>query len=428
MTRLFRRIWLGLAALAAAAAVFWAVQMPPAAMRGTWATRGYGLAFDIGRWGIDIYRTSAVDCAPWMSVPANRWLLAAAAGYHFAAEDGALSVAVDEIVDPIRADRAPLPATCTQPAPASPAGDFAIFWHVFDRHYPFFDLYGVDWANRRALGDGVTDAQSLAQAMRAAIDGLADDHVALDLGGAVEWGARDPDWADDIPRFIAVTNGALRSPGYIEPAALTHGWLGEIAYLGLDHVDPGRGFGIDNQTMARNTLGPLADTYAEATGVILDLRWNTGGSDRAAMGYAGLFAATPWTFGSKATQTAHGSFTPETALTVTPEGRAAFPQPVVVLTSGYTVSAGEVLTMALAELPQVTVLGEPTSGALSDMMIRPLPGGFAFSLSHQVYRDAAGTVPEGTGLQPDIAHPVDPAAFAQGTDSALVAALELLGG
>ncbi len=75
--------------------------------------------------------------------------------------------------------------------------------------------------------------------------------------------------------------------------------------------------------------------------------------------------------------------------------------PVYVMTSNITVSAGEILTTSPRALPNVTHVGEPTRGALSDVLDRTLPNGWELSLSNEVYLDSNGAAWEGRGIQPE---------------------------
>jgi C-terminal processing protease CtpA/Prc len=109
-----------------------------------------------------------------------------------------------------------------------------------------------------------------------------------------------------------------------------------------------------------------------------------------------------------------------------PGSATALEIPAVVLTSSYTVSAAEIGLLALKELPNVTIIGENTAGALSDMMERQLPNGWEFSLPHQVYEAVDGTHFEGPGIPPDIAIPMNIEAFDQGRDRILEAATTYL--
>lgn len=66
--------------------------------------------------------------------------------------------------------------------------------------------------------------------------------------------------------------------------------------------------------------------------------------------------------------------------------------------------------MMLRVLPQVTVIGQNTQGAHSDVLTRTLPNGWTLGLSNEVLRLADGRVYEGVGIPPDRATPSNPPA------------------
>jgi hypothetical protein len=340
-------------------------------------------------------------------IPAHTWLLARAAGYRFEpAPDGSLLIRVDEISNPIRA----VPdAPCAAPEDVPAA---AIVWQAIADHYPDPP---ADWAARRDWP------------LPQMLDGLGYPTLTLVTGAAAYQPAPGPDWRDEIPRFVAVANRRLAAPGSIAELGLTHGLIGsDIAYIRLDAVQAGRSWGTGPDLRARAGAEALAQSYADAAGVILDLRWAAGGNDRSALGYAAVFGGGDRLIGIRQVTTGPGRLGPADPLQVRPGPGPRFTQPVIVLISQHTAGAAEILARALAPLPNVTVIGEPTAGAPSDLMLRALPGGGLLALPHQVHTGADGNPWDGTGLQPDVLIPVDPAAFTASTDPMLDAARDAL--
>lgn len=417
--RLLRLLALGAGLALAALVGVSVIQQPSAATRGTWATEGYGLALDIGRFTTRVYEVSGVHCTLSMTIPSNRWILNRFAGYRLSARADRLTIGVEDIVNPIHATRAPLPEACATPPPEDPASTYAVFWTTFAEHYPFFALYGIDWQARRDPGPLPDDA-ALHDALIAALAGLEDGHVYLQTDRGLTAARPDPDWIDDAPDFARASEALLSDMARLPQFGITHGRLpGDIAYIRIDHLDPPRPRGQTYRALATDIMAGLATLYGDAGGLVLDLRWNTGGSDNVALGYAGAFTDTPRVIGTKATQIAPGRLTDPRPIELVPSPGPGFDMPVIVLTADPTVSAAEVMVMALSPLPRVTTMGTPTTGALSDMMYRQLPNGWRFTLSHQVYRMPDGTLPEGRGLAPDIARRFDLDSFRAGRDTLL---------
>ena len=162
--------------------------------------------------------------------------------------------------------------------------------------------------------------------------------------------------------------------------------------------------------------------FADAETVILDVRFNGGGYDATALTLAGRFADQ-----ERLALTKHArngdSFTPLREFYVQPLGDQQYTGNVIVLTSPLTASAAEIFVMALQALPNVTVIGEPTSGGTSDILGRQLPNGWQFGLSNEVYYASDGQVYEGLGLQPDVVVPINIENLLAGQDDMLTAAL-----
>jgi hypothetical protein len=90
------------------------------------------------------------------------------------------------------------------------------------------------------------------------------------------------------------------------------------------------------------------------------------------------------------------------ALRIEPSPSVRFAGPVVVLMSNNSVSAGEELPLILQGLPHVTLAGERTPGALSDMQMKPLPDGGLLALPNEQLFAANGVNYDAVGIPPDV--------------------------
>ncbi len=144
-------------------------------------------------------------------------------------------------------------------------------------------------------------------------------------------------------------------------------------------------------------LESLLTTIKDAKGVILDLRYNQGGFDQVALAWATRFTDVPITVGKKSAgnQTA-------TDIVLQPTGGQQYLGPVMTLIGNYTVSAGETAALAMAAIPRVTLIGEPTQGAFSDAIPKRLPNGWQFTVSIERYQSPDGSNLELHGVQPDM--------------------------
>lgn len=143
------------------------------------------------------------------------------------------------------------------------------------------------------------------------------------------------------------------------------------------------------------TLGELGD----ARGMVVDLRFNSGGWDRVALALAGRFAAADAPAFTKHAVRSDVAVEAQTVATVPTSGRR-HTGPVAVLTSDATISAGEVAVLALRVLPNARTFGWPTYGALSDELAYILPNGWEGTISNEVYTAAEGQVYGNRGVPP----------------------------
>jgi C-terminal processing protease CtpA/Prc len=180
-----------------------------------------------------------------------------------------------------------------------------------------------------------------------------------------------------------------------------------IAYLQIGGMS---GFSEDEEDNAAElaTLEAGLDRVMEdiqfSDGLIIDVRGNNGGHDFLSMAIASRFVDGERLAYSKQAR-AGNEKTPLSEVTIQPRGNLQYLKPVVLLTSNSTVSAAEVFTLMMRSLPQVTLMGESTQGALSDTLDKVLPNGFEFSLSNEFYYNSEGEWFEHQGIPVDIEAP-----------------------
>ncbi|WP_345623353.1 S41 family peptidase [Streptomyces ziwulingensis] len=134
------------------------------------------------------------------------------------------------------------------------------------------------------------------------------------------------------------------------------------------------------------------------TGIVLDLRGNSGGL----VGEAVTAAAAFLDGGLVATYDVEGD---QRALHAPDGGDTT--RPLVTLVDGGTMSAAELLTGALQDRGRAVVLGSRTFGKGSVQMPSRLPGGAVAELTVGHYRTPSGRGVDGRGITPDL--DVDPA-------------------
>jgi carboxyl-terminal processing protease len=334
------------------------------------------------------------------------------------------------------------------------AANFHAFCEVFAENYAFFALRGVDWpatcdAARRRLGAAPTP-HALAEELERMIAPLADLHVyvstptrkirSLQVGRGPRqalksaFGLATPllsarsstekiagrmrhtllrDFAATLERFRQAGNDVVAwgtlcpGVGYLNLLRMFGFAASEAARSASDlphrTAEVGPFMGADMQALERildDAMAELADHKA----LIIDVRLNGGGFDRAGILLCERLIDAPRAVYTKKARCRPGFTDPQT-MTLTPARGPRFSKPVFLLTSALTVSAGEVFALAMSALPGVTLLGEPTQGVLSDNLFHRLPCGWEVSLSNEVYESLDGLCYEADGVPPDVRLP-----------------------
>lgn len=323
-------------------------------------------------------------------------------------------------------------------APIAPTDDplvnFDVFVATFAERYAFFGVRGVDWAARaaplRLRAAAASDSKTLFAILSELVAPVDDAHIELySLSGDEFYPATPIAWLPSAQVFIdAVKAGYIAAPlAKTAGGKLAYGRLrsGE-AYLCLVGMEGYAKGGLDAEAAALDAgLDEALAASAGAPSLILDLRFNGGGYDAHALRVAARFTDERAFAYSRRARLGDG-WTAEERFCVEPETvRPRWDGPLVVLVSRETTSAAEVLAMCLGELPGVTLVGEATRGAMSDMLYKRLPNGWVYTLSNQEYRARDGLCYEADGYPPDIAAPMDLEAARAGRDPGLEAAMAL---
>lgn len=417
----------GLVVLAMAAlGISWLKFAPSQDLRGVWKTDGYGLVLDVGALKIDVYQVSNLHCTKDQTIPAHMWIVDFLEGVTLSREANQLVLTAAGTLNPIYADKInALPAACADAVPNTSTHVFDVMWDTMNTHYAHFDTHGVDWAARKALRpapDTALDDAALFALLQDTLADLDDGHAFIATGDTI-WSPSVPaDWHDDRHLMRDTTLAAVADLSGPSGTGLRVGWATpDIGYVYITHMDPETGLGQRSDTVAADAMAQVMDYLKDAKGIILDVRYNPGGSDDVSLAYASFFTDTALPVFTKTTRTETGYTAPYTA-TITPQEKPYTAQ-VVVLTSPYTGSAAEIFTMAMRDLPQVTVMGQATSGGLSDIMSIGLPNGWELGFSHQIYLTMDGTGFERIGIPPHVALDVDIAGARAGDDTVLTAAI-----
>lgn len=399
---------------------------------GVWISSGYGYLVDARREKARLYHVVNDVC---VENPAGGITVLDFFGLY--RQDDASTLRLFSALDPYphRFQKiGALPDSCTPPTANTQLDTFDAFVAYFAAHYAFFDLYGVDWAERTAQARRQLTAEigdkALFELMSELLRPLKDSHIKIEAiaGGeklvydgnpgktdlaVAAWAERTgigqreaimqfrrAYWLDDIRDTVLAGNGVLAANGRVQYGMAAEG-VGYVAVVSMGGFVNGEGdtayqeLGVLDAAMDE-ALALFDDRQAQA--VIVDLSLNTGGYDFVGLALAGRFAAD-----RQLAYTRRAGDDPaadDFEIHVEPSEGRRFTGPVYVLTSDLTKSAAEIGTLALRALPNVTHLGERTRGAFSTVLTKHLPNGWVLSLSNEIYTDPAGVVWEGKGIEP----------------------------
>jgi carboxyl-terminal processing protease len=316
-----------------------------------------------------------------------------------------------------------------------PEESFEYLWQTLDRNYAIFGPKHVDWnALYRVYRPRVTPATSdddLFEIMSDMLGHLNDNHVFLSSDDpsrffcagylAQVFSGRGLEVLDELksrrPAPDSYFEAGLKES---EGGIYGYGWLTpEIGYVHLNQF-----------TSVRHSTAVMDEIIAElrnAKAIVVDVRRNVGGDDRVGKALADRFADRKRLYMTSQVRngSAHDDFAPKKYWHVEPGGPIQFTGPVILLTDRTSLSAAENFALAMRVLPNVTVVGDFTSGCFADMYMDELPNGWSLSVSYKLFLDHTGFCWEGIGVPPDLRVIANEADFDEGKDRPLNLAIAL---
>jgi hypothetical protein len=305
-----------------------------------------------------------------------------------------------------------------------PVVNFEILWRTFQENYAFFKVRGIDWQAQydkyRPQVKVDMSQNDLFALMSDLLSPIQDRHVLLwsqTLGAYVPYKDK-PEWSNNSVMQEQIIDKYLGGFGKIKSAGnnqLIYGKLNDtIGYINVKaeagYVAMGTGL-RGEAAAAEYAIDLVIEDLGDVKTMIVDTRFNEGGIDDVSLTLARRFADQRRLVFSYARRKGD-SFTPAYERYLEPGGKLQFTRPVILLTSNYTVSSGETFVLAMRALPNVTIIGERTSGCFA---FEPymLPNGWWFRVSDTQVIAPDGKVYEGVGIPPDIEmemKPYDPTA------------------
>ena len=244
----------------------------------------------------------------------------------------------------------------------------------------------------------------------------------IESGYETQWNLVS-DYATSFTSIHSAANGLIRwftnqGLGYLYIGAMT-GFADET------------GDDINDAQAALNNLDIALDKalteLADVEGLIIDIRTNSGGNDYISLAIASRFTSQQNVHVYSKQARDGDNKTPLVTVSISPRGEQQYLGNIVLLTSANTVSAAEVFALAMRQLPNVTLVGENTQGAFSDILTFTLPNGMSIGLSNEYYLSPQGEWMEYIGVPVDFYVPFfTPEQRQMSIDAGIETAIQLL--
>lgn len=320
-----------------------------------------------------------------------------------------------------------LPPQCTRTADV-----FDVFWETLNEHYAGFAVRGIDWQAVRAewrprVKPGMSQAEVYA-ILGNIVEEIDDPHLFVTNRKDLRYHARS---RHGVARALSQARPGQPAAYYSRAAReltagiealvryeilggafrtafndrLTWGMIdGDVGYLRASQF-VGLFTGMTREQMylaLEAKLDEIFTDFSKAKSLIIDVSSNTGGAAFIPVAIARRVIREPRVAWTKRVRTPAGFSGDVYTLRIEPSPSVRFTGPVVVLMSNNSVSAGEELPLILQGLPHVTLAGERTPGALSDMQMKTLPDGGLLALPNEQLFGANGVNYDAIGIPPDV--------------------------
>ena len=334
-----------------------------------------------------------------------------------------------------------------------PERNFDSLWETFDRYYSNFECKNVNWDNlysiyRKKVTPETTNRR-LFKIMTELLEHLDDKHVYIHKFNKVYFSGYD------LPplNYFQLLKFDFRMPikdfslklikrKYIKdklkkafsvkqltvpPFGLRHifhyGWLDHsIAYIYISEMR-------NDKKKTEMVINEIIDYFQNPKAYIIDIRDNIGGYANPIKSLVEKFTDMPRIFAISYTRSGlgHEDFSAPQYRSIKPDDKFNLSHvSVILLTNKNTQSAAELFTLMMRTLPNVTIVGDYTTGIFSDTRVYHLPNGWEYRLSIMKTTDYEDIWLEDKGIAPDIFIKNTKEDIKQGIDKVLEKAIDLV--
>ena len=415
-----------------------------AKLQGNWHRKGYGSYISIDGQTAKTYRANPGGCL-YLGELNFQELKSQGSELTFIDSDN-FKFKDDPLLDAYYSKTNQLDIECalalTPGSDSSFSTNFEYFWHAIDQFHGHLAKRGVDWQTvyQQALPfvDDNKGAEELVTVMAMMLQPLQDFHgfVVLGTGELIQSGRKASNLRTYINRakgqntdsITIQTTDVLLNPMQQIPEleqAYTDSMASYVVNNTLNVItneqvekEAGRPWGYWGKTDSNiglmvinhmdyiteenlhDQMETILQQLKDTDGLILDLRTNPGGMDTISVALARHFVSQT-TLGFSTAAINKDGESPVQHINIEPYSGSIYQKPVYALISQETASAAESFILAIKDLPNVTLVGENTQGALSNVLPEYLPAGYWVGISNETYYDRDGNTYEGSGIAPD---------------------------
>lgn len=414
---------------------------------GVWQQLGYGKIFEIENDSVRIYDICNAGCNVY-----EHTLLADEGAIIKCTADSLILKKNIKTYRFTRLEKTPPLCHDSGKDPLDPVHNFEVLWNTFNENYCYFNERNIDWKKYYDLYKSkITEETSqleLYVLFDEMLSAMNDGHVALHVPESLEDTLSrleenqeaQPGISPIVNRFelsdmiinrycetYDTHNAGIVKWGFMKDniayVQVNAMWL--MAFYDIPDSLSLNEFGAQYQQImgertfqrqdeidgARRLMDSIFNDIQQASALILDFRFNTGGKDEVGLEIIGHLVNKKTKIASKKAKFGN-TFTNHQNIYLE-ERNPFFNKEVYILTSAVTASASEVAVLATLTFDNVTKIGSATEGVFSDGLDKKLPIGWEYTLSNEVYEDVEGNNYEGTGIAPDIDlyYPIDKPEF-----------------
>lgn len=319
-------------------------------------------------------------------------------------------------------------------------GDFQLFWHAFQTHYPFFELRNKDWQKEYEQHVGLvnsdTTVEELAEVFSSMLNNISDGHISISLGDDYidinqNWMGKgvykriikqfeEQKYANNgiadfwnyywhrieqqsdivtekyvnIEQVIELPDESAIAWGDFTPAGQAN-----IGYLKIGTFSPDE---QHNFQFFINTIDSAMASLQTSEALIIDLRLNRGGNEVIGFHLANYFADKKYHAFSKQVKDINGLSEAVPFYLKPHSNKPLYDKPVRILINAGTGSAAETFATVMRTLNQAKIIGERSAGDTASQLSKILPfSGMEIVIPNTIYTTFDHKVFENIGVAVD---------------------------